>query len=171
MQESTTPHFTFGLMCIFVNFNSLEGATRVLFSKSFNLHDIQYSSKISSPNHIIFYQFKMITSENKHRIHENICADEWPYKCQVECQKLNVSLFLSRGVYLFPGSGKIRLGWWPFEYLVNLIFPPPEVKGSPKADMSPHIPTPQTFWTFQFHFWKSKITWAVQGPEKVEKLM
>ena len=62
MQESTTPHFTSGLMCIFVNFNSPEGATRVLFSKSFNLHDIQYSSKISSPNHAIFYQFKMIIS-------------------------------------------------------------------------------------------------------------
>ena len=93
----------------FCEFQFARGSNRVLFSKSFNLHDIQYSSKISSPNHIIFYQFKMITSENKHRIHENICADEWPYKCQVECRKLNVSLFLSRGGYLFAGSGKIRL--------------------------------------------------------------
>ena len=83
----------------------------------------------------------------------------------------NYCLFVSKmGISLHELlCGKIKPGTWPFKYFPNPIS---EVTATPEGEMTPHItPTPQTFWTFQFHFSKSKITWAVQGPEKVKQLM
>ena len=164
-QESTTTHFTLGFICIFVNSDSPTGAA-VYFSQKVSIYmtfDIcgGIFIHLKFPHWIISYSTNLKWSENKHRSHENICSNEcresWclHHKCLKWTWKLTFSLFLPKGGNLFAGSGKITLVW-PFEYLPNPIFLPPEVRGSRKADMSPHIPTPQTFRTFQFHFWKGE---------------
>ena len=125
---------------------------------------------------IVFYHLQITTFVKAGLDNE----DKWP-NMQSSCLhynqtksilkiSTNYSLFVSKmGISLHELlSGKIKPGTWPFKYFPNPIS---EVTATPEGEMTPHItPTPQTFWTFQFHFRKSKITWAAQGPEKVEKL-
>ena len=212
MQESTTLHFTLGLMCIFVNWNLPRGAS-VLLSKRYQftwhsifgaafsfIHNFPESYHIlPTSDYILFSLWKW--KNNKQSLRECICVVEWTDKFWVyscihhNCLKstwkqwTNFLSLCIKGGNFFAGAEKIRLSWWPFQYFsisynisfsisftislqylswenkaglvafsvfANPIFLPVEVRGTPKADMSPHIPTSQTFRTFQFHFWKAE---------------